>query len=281
MAWLTPLRISMPTTTAAFRVPSGAASGAAFRRTDRNADNVISRGEFMNSNVAYDDLDVTDLTGLDDDGNGRVDRREWNGTVATFNRLDVNRDGVLTARELAANDVTPARSDDFETLDYNNNGVITATEWRNSAGNFNRFDTNRDGVVTRREFSLADAEGALMHHTVRVDSRAPWTNTGIYVNAGDVVTYQAQGMIQMSTNTEDRATPAGALSGRTARNAPRSDQKAGVLLLRIGGVLQGVFGNNGSFTAQQSGELQFGVNDDHFPDNSGEYSVSLSVQKVY
>ena len=66
---------------------------------------------------------------------------------------------------------------------------------------------------------------------------------------------------------------------RTARNAPRPDLKAGVLLFRIGGTLLGVAGNSGSFTAPHNGELQLGINDDHFPDNSGDYVVNVSVRQ--
>ena len=119
----------------------------------------------------------------------------------------------------------------------------------------------------------------MIEQTIRVDGRQPWTGTGILVSQGQVVTYRAEGGIQMSDNAEDRATPAGAISGRTARNAPRPDQKAGGLLLRVGGGPVVFLGSNGSTTIQNSGELQLGVNDDHFPDNSGEYYVTLSIRR--
>jgi hypothetical protein len=94
-----------------------------------------------------------------------------------------------------------------------------------------------------------------------------------------MVTYQADGAIQMSTNPDDRATPNGSVGGRNAKNSPRPDQRAGVLLVRIGGGPVTALGATGSFTAQYSGELVLGVNDDHFPDNTGEYNVSLTVQR--
>ena len=247
-----------------------------FHQVDRNGDNFISRGEFLNANINYDPYDATDFNELDNDRSGRIERREWTGTAGTFNRLDLNRDGTLTRSELAANDVVRADEDDFAAIDDNNNGVLSRLEWRSAYGQFNDYDRNRDGVISRREYSMGPGNDRM---TVRVDGRTAWTSTGIYLTAGDVVTYDAQGMIQMSTDSQDRATPAGALSGRTARNAPRPDLKAGVLLMRVGGTLLGVAGNAGSFTAPHDGELQLGINDDHFPDNSGEYAVSLSVQQ--
>jgi hypothetical protein len=99
------------------------------------------------------------------------------------------------------------------------------------------------------------------------------------VDVGDVVTYRAQGNIQLSTGGDDRATPAGSLSGRNARNSPRPDQKAGGLLIRVGNASVGFLGDSGSFTAQNSGEVFLGVNDDHFEDNSGEYRVMLSIRQ--
>ena len=54
---------------------------AAFLRADRNGDNRVSRGELMNANVDYGDLDVTEFEALDSNNNGRVERREWNGTA--------------------------------------------------------------------------------------------------------------------------------------------------------------------------------------------------------
>lgn len=255
----------------------------AFHQVDRNGDNFISRGEFLNANITYDPYDVADFNELDDDGSGRIERREWTGTAATFNRLDLNRDNALTRSELAANDVVRADEgawtrDDFAAIDDNNNGVLSRLEWRNDFGQFNDYDRNRDGVITRREYAMGPGTD-VDRLAVGVDGRTPWTSTGIYLNAGDIVTYDAQGTIQMSTDSQDRATPAGAISGRTARNAPRPDLKAGVLLFRIGGTLLGVAGNSGSFTAPHSGELQLGVNDDHFPDNSGDYVVNLSVRQ--
>ncbi len=256
------------------------ADRATFLRVDRNNDNHVSRGEFLNANVTYDDYDLTDFNALDNDRSGRIERDEWRGTGVAFNRMDVNRDGALTRREFAAVDAVGADADldDFDVLDYNNNGVISRDEWRDNPGSFNRYDVNRDGVISRREYLPGNVD-PIARDTVRVDARQPWTNTGVYVNAGDVVNVSAQGDIQMSQNPDDRANPAGSVTGRNARNSPRPDQRAGGLLVRVGNGPVGFLGASGLFTAERSGELQLGVNDDHFQDNNGEYQVSLSIRR--
>jgi Ca2+-binding EF-hand superfamily protein len=203
-----------------------------FRQVDRNADNQITRGEFMNANVGFNDDRADDFDSLDVDNSGRVERLEWNGTRASFNRLDANGDGTLSRRELAGN-------------------------------------VRNDAVIGSRD----------VQDMIRVDARQQWTSTGIHVNAGDMVTYRARGNTQLSTNPDDRATPAGSVTGRAANNAPRPDQKAGGLLIRIGNGSIGFLGTNGSFTAQNSGEILLGVNDDHFDDNSGGYQVALQVRR--
>ena len=198
---------------------------AEFNRADRNGDNQISRGEFQNVNAGFDD--INDFDSLDDNGSGRIERHEWNGTRPMFNRLDLNRDGVLSRREFASGDV--------------------ATAGRN-----------------------------IIEENLVVDAQQQWMDTGLHVNAGDVVSFRADGTIQMTTGVDDRATPSGSLSGRTAANAPRPDIRAGTLLVRIGNSVE-AYGANGSFTARRSGELFLGVNDDHVLDNSGHYRVFVSV----
>jgi Ca2+-binding EF-hand superfamily protein len=286
---------------------AAAQSASRYRAWDRNGDGVITRSEWRGSLAMFRDLDWNsdgvlsgdemgdrvrrpadrsdDLTfaDLDRNNDGRLSRGEWAGNRMTFRQLDRNGDNHISRGEFLNADVSldddNLDTTEFDALDYNNNGVIARSEWRSGYGNFNRYDANRDGVITRREFSMSETtRGGLERHTIRLDGRQPWTDTGIYVTAGDIVTLQADGNIQMSTNIEDRATPAGSVTGRNAQNSPRPDQRAGGLLARVGNSPVAFIGDNGSFVAQNSGELLLGINDDHFPDNSGAYRVSLTVQ---
>jgi Ca2+-binding EF-hand superfamily protein len=251
-------------------------SRAEFVQADRNGDNMISRAEFMNLDAGYVDDNVGDFNALDDNRDGRIERFEWSGTRAAFNRMDVNNDGVLSRRELAASDAVPASAESFDLLDANNNGVISRGEWRTGLGRFTQYDVNRDGVISRREF--ANDGGGIEQQMFVVDVRQPWTDTGLHLEAGDTVRFRADGSSQLRTGTDDPATPAGSLTGRNATQSPRPDRPAGALLVRVGNTIEAV-GANGTFTARSGGRLYFGVNDDHFPDNSGEYRVFVSVAR--
>jgi Ca2+-binding EF-hand superfamily protein len=254
-----------------------------FRQRDWNSDGVLSGTEVWNDE--WDHRDSSEFASLDRNGNGRITRGEWLGDRATFLRVDRNRDNQITRREYLNADATNAsdRTDDFDALDVNLSERIERDEWTGTRPAFNRLDRNRDGRLTRREIAAGDVSrssmddsGGAVEHTVDVDAARQWTDTGIYINAGDTVTYRATGEIEMSGGN-DRSTPAGALSGRRARNAPRPDQRAGTLLLRVGNSGVTAVGENGSFTARQSGQLSLGINDDHFADNSGQYRVWVAV----
>ncbi len=100
---------------------------------------------------------------------------------------------------------------------------------------------------------------------------------GIVVRAGDTVTLDASGTIQMSDDAKDTATPAGSTTGRRAPDAPVLNQLAGGLLAQIDNYGPIFVGGRRTFTAPVSGRLYFGVNDDHLADNRGEFVVNVSV----
>ena len=55
---------------------------------------------------------------------------------------------------------------------------------------------------------------------VIVDATEMWTDTGIWVEAGDLITLDADGTIQLSADANDVSSPDGVQSGRRAVNAP-------------------------------------------------------------
>jgi hypothetical protein len=112
---------------------------------------------------------------------------------------------------------------------------------------------------------------------VRVDAQRRWTDSGLIVSAGDVVTINVTGEIQMSEDTGDTATPAGSRRGRTAPDAPVLKQLAGGLIAKVDDYPPMFIGSRRSVSSPVSGRLYFGVNDDHLPDNRGAFTVTVSV----
>ena len=250
-----------------------------FRRVDANGNDTISLQEFLGEGVE----DVRDDTfdNMDWNNNGRVERTEWVGGTAEFTRLDRNRDGVLSRFEVVGATPSFDTYDQFQNLDYDRNGTLSRAEWHWSNASFGLRDRNRDGVISRQEFDVAGGSpaqpSAAGRQTVRVNSQQRWTDTGIVVRAGDVITFDASGQIEMS-DPSDTATPAGSTKGRTAPDAPVLGQKAGGLLAKIGEYSPAFIGGRTTWTAPVSGRLYLGVNDDHLADNSGEFVVNVGVQ---
>ena len=249
-----------------------------FRRVDANRNDSISLQEFLGEGV--EDVRDNSFDDMDWNNNGRVEKAEWFGGSAEFNRLDTNRDGVLSRFEVVGGQTASFDTyDQFQNLDYDRNGTLSRAEWHWSNNSFAVRDRNRDGIISRQEFEVAGgAPGsttatAAGSQTVRVNSQHRWTDSGITVRAGDVITFNASGTITMSDDQGDTATPAGSTRGRRAPDAPILNQLAGGLLAKIGEYPTAFIGSRGTWTAPVSGRLYLGVNDDVLTDNSGNFRV--------
>ncbi len=258
-----------------------------FRRVDRNGDGALTRAEFLGTIGIDDDRDDR-FEYNDENGDGRVERREWHGSGAAFDSLDLNRDDVLTRSEAMGTpaNATGANADRFSRIDFDRNGRLEISEWQWSRRSFEQRDANRDGVITRSEFAANPAPGAdtravaTSGQIVRVDPKLRWTDTGLDVQAGDTITFDAEGSMDLSIGGNDASTPAGARSGRKAADAPLQQEVAGGLIARIGDAAPLFVGARRTINrAPVSGRLYLGVNDDHLDDNSGEYRVSVTIQR--
>src|SRR5688500_5441245 len=253
---------------------------ATFRRIDADGNDTVSLQEFLGEGVD-DDRDET-FDDMDWNNDGRVTRGEWHGGTTEFNRLDRNRDGALTRFEVQGAEPSFDTWDQFNNLDFDRNGTLSRAEWHWSNASFSTRDRNRDGVISKQEFDVSGgtpaAASVATQRSIRVNSQHRWTDSGIDVRAGDVITFSATGTITMSDDTGDTASPAGSTRGRTAPDAPVLGQKAGGLLARIGWSGPTFIGSRGTWTAPVTGRLYLGVNDDHLPDNRGEFTVTVGVQ---
>ena len=225
----------------------------------------LRNGDLMGSSRRRPTYPLAFDVGLGTVGAAVADARMGNGRANDLARFD-NRD-------------------DFQTLDRNDDGMITRREWRGNRRSFDDRDSNRDGRITERELNAfyrlddprddRDTVGT-SGELISVSARERWTDTGLTVRAGDSVTFEADGTIQMSGDRGDTANPAGAR--RAAPDALVRNSPAGTLIARIGNSAPFAVGQRRTISRiPASGRLFLSVNDDYLGDNEGEYRVSVTI----
>jgi hypothetical protein len=227
----------------------------------------------------------TRFRGMDTNGDGQVARAEWRGNDRAFQNQDWNNDGVLSGDEVRTGGRRPAarraNDYDFDALDANGNNRIERREWQARLDQFNGLDLNGDNFLSRAELEGNASNGAVGTtggNVVTVDSSVRWTDTGIDVSAGQMLTFNSNGNIRLSDNPGDFAVASGSESGRRAAAAPVPNAPAGALIARIGNGAAVMVGDRRAVRAPRAGRLYLGVNDDHLPDNDGTYRVSIDVR---
>jgi len=163
--------------------------------------------------------------------------------------------------------------------------------WRNDTGQEQRFalrDVRRiylnpesARIAFRYNGAAPNAVGTAGQTTlapgaVRVEANTQWTDSGIDVRVGDIVSFQGTGQISFGQG-----------SGVTTRVDGKSDMRSAnypVPVMPVGGLI-GKVGNSAPFPIggnQQgirmpaSGRLMLGVNDNELSDNTGFFSVVIN-----
>jgi Ca2+-binding EF-hand superfamily protein len=191
------------------QAPPGAGGGMVptllrerLRAMDTDGDGKITRGEFQGPQAIFDRLDVNKdgvlnrddnpaattepekaqvkkkaaaaknappqagagrfgpmFQAMDKDGDGKLSRAEFQGREANFDRLDLNKDGVLEPSELNRA-VTKGAGQRFPAMDKDGDGKLSRTEFTGPPALFNRLDVNQDGFLSRAEAARFQAPGA-------------------------------------------------------------------------------------------------------------------------
>jgi hypothetical protein len=113
---------------------------------------------------------------------------------------------------------------------------------------------------------------------VRVDAKQAWTDTGITVNAGDRVVFNASGQIAFGQGAGQTSDPNGNPAERRA-NYPDPTVPVGALIGKVGNSAPFAIGmQTQPLGMPASGRLMLGINDNELGDNSGFYTVTVTKQ---
>lgn len=108
---------------------------------------------------------------------------------------------------------------------------------------------------------------------VRVYANQRWTDSGVTVKVGDMVTFQTQGQIAFGQSSGQVAGADGKGDVRSP-NYPVSAMPAGGLIAKVGTMAPFPIGaNQQPIRMPANGRLMLGVNDDEVSDNGGYFSV--------
>ena len=173
---------------------------------------------------------------------------------------------------------------DFDALDVNNNNRIERREWQARLDEFNRLNTDGDNFLTRDELEGTAPVGTSGRfsglgrdrgRSIAVGGDRQWVDTGIDLQAGDVVSINANGQIRLARDG-GLMTAAGVSSGRT-EGATMPTANVGGLVARFGNSAPLFIGENRTFRTGLGGRLYLGVNDNFFDDNTGQFNVTVDV----
>lgn len=153
----------------------------------------------------------------------------------------------------------------------NSNQTLNNTNANNNPNRTYRGRGNRgNGNQNMRTAAPAGAR------SVVVPSNVAWTNTGMTVTRGQWLRFEPSGEIRVSTNGDDTATAAGVRNFRLVDKAQIPTIPVGALIGRVNnGQPFSIGDTTQAFQMPADGRLFLGVNDDHLPDNSGNYVVKV------
>ena len=123
----------------------------------------------------------------------------------------------------------------------------------------------------------AASSASIPANAITVLANQQWTDSGISVVRGMRLQFSGSGDINLAAGMSSGVGGSPAATSANVRY-PVPNAPAGALIGRVGnGAPFAIGANTGPIAMPANGRLMLGVNDDHFPDNSGQYSVTVSL----
>ena len=151
----------------------------------------------------------------------------------------------------------------------------------NTSGGQRDFTSNDVAQIFYADAGTVGTSGSLPQDVpagdIRVEANRPWTDTGITVRRGERVVFNSTGNINLA---DGLSAGVNGTSATSSANYPVRNASAGTLIGRVGNSAPFVIGSQGEVTMPANGRLMLGVNDDHFADNNGFFSVGVARQSI-
>ena len=221
------------------------------------------RANGQDRKIATSDVAVIDF------GGGSMSDADWSKLTSGQHLVWLRNGQTLTAELVDIGGTSPLR---ITVRDANGNRDLTSSE-------VSRIVLARPSNVaaTTGTTTGTTSSGAGLGNEIVVSSQQQWTATGITVRRGETLSINASGQVQLSGDSNDVASVAGAKSGRyPTAGAPMPRVLAGGLLGRIGNGQPFPIGDQTSLPMPAAGQLFLGINDDNLGDNQGEFRVTIT-----
>jgi len=145
----------------------------------------------------------------------------------------------------------------------------------NAHAAYNAPATSPTSAVPPAVGTSGQAPAGAVRKTVNANT---WTDTGITVKAGDMVSFQASGEITWGQSAGQTAGPDGNPSSHSP-SYPIPSLNVGTLIGKVGSSAPfGIGENTQPIRMPASGKLMLGVNDNELKDNNGSFTVTISKQ---
>ena len=126
--------------------------------------------------------------------------------------------------------------------------------------------------------------------SIQVPANVPWTDTGIHLRPGDSVAVTASGRVAVETGGRIPPKAPGGFAPDCRAAASIYGGRFGIfpapqlpcwsLIGRIGNGIVFEVGAGGTFQARSGGRLFLGINDDTLANNSGFWTVAVTVLRA-